>query len=86
MEVVNYPPRKTLLELLAKQISGSGGPDDLQMDLRIAAALFGASDRYALGMLTAPMRLFNRGEPLALMPILHSLIFNARRRGAEFLR
>jgi hypothetical protein len=33
------------------------------------AALFGADDRLALGLLTAPMRLFKRGEPLALMPV-----------------
>jgi protease-4 len=68
VEVVNYPPRKTLFELLAEQISGAG-QRDMQMDLRIVAGLFGPGDRHALGMLTAPMRLFNRGEPLALMPV-----------------
>jgi hypothetical protein len=33
------------------------------------AALFGSDDRMALGLLTAPMRLFRKGEPLALMPV-----------------
>ena len=32
------------------------------------AALLGIRDRRAVGALTAPIRLFRRGEPLALMP------------------
>jgi protease-4 len=67
VEVVNYPPRKSLFELLAQQISGSG-QRDMQIDLGIVAGLLGDGDRHALGLLTAPMRLFRRGEPLALMP------------------
>ena len=35
--------------------------------LSVAAAL-GADERRALGLLTAPLRLFRRGEPLAVMP------------------
>jgi protease IV len=72
VEVVNYPPRKTLLELLAQQISGSGSSRDMTMDLGIVAGLLGDGDRHALSLLTAPMRLFRRGEPLALMPITYT--------------
>ncbi len=69
VEVVNYPPRKTLFELIAEQISGSGSQGRVDLDLRAVAAMLGDGDRQALGLLTAPMRLFRPGEPLALMPI-----------------
>jgi hypothetical protein len=69
VEVVNYPARKTLFELLAEQISGSGNQRDMQMDLRLVTGLLGAGERHALEMLTAPVRLFNRNEPLALMSV-----------------
>ena len=69
VEVVNYPPRKTLFDLLAERLSGSNSERDLPVDLRMMAALFGVDERLALGLLTAPMRLFRRGEPLALMPV-----------------
>jgi protease-4 len=68
VEVVNYPPRKTLFELLAERLTGAGDQADVSLDLRMVAALFGDRDRRALGMLTAPMRHFTRGEPLALLP------------------
>jgi protease-4 len=69
VEVVNYPPRKTLFELLVERLSGSGNQRDMPIDLRMVAGMFGADERHALGLLTAPMRLFRRGEPLALMPV-----------------
>ena len=59
-----YPPRRTLFDLLAAELSGGGrtrGAADL-------VALAGAADRRAIRALTAPLRLFRRGEPLALMP------------------
>jgi protease-4 len=68
VELVNYPPRKTLFELLAEQISGSGSQRDMDAEMQMISGLFGGGDAHALGMLTAPMRLFHRGEPLALMP------------------
>jgi protease IV len=68
VDLVNYPARKTLLELLAEQLSGSGHQRDTHVDLRLVAGLLGDADSRALGLLTAPMRLFRRGEPLALMP------------------
>ena len=68
VDVVNYPARKTLFEMLAERFSGANSQADMSLELRMAAALFGSGDRQTLGMLTAPMRPFNRGEPLALMP------------------
>jgi protease-4 len=69
VEVVNYPPRKTLFELIAQRLAGSNSQRDMPVDLEMVAALVGAGDRETLGLLTAPMRLFRRGEPLALMPV-----------------
>ena len=68
VEVVTYPARKTLAELLIEELTGSGG--DRQMDalLSIASGLRTA-ERRAVGLLTAPARLFRPGEPLALMPM-----------------
>ncbi|MCM3881669.1 MAG: signal peptide peptidase SppA [Vicinamibacterales bacterium] len=63
VELVNYPPRRTLFELLGEQLSGSG-----DSEMQLLAAFLRASDRHALGVLTAPARLFRSGEPLALMP------------------
>jgi protease-4 len=68
VEIVSYPPRKTLAELLIEQLTGSG--EDRRMDAMIAAmAGLRKTERRALGMLVAPARLFNPGEPLALMPV-----------------
>ena len=68
VEIVSYPARKTLAELLVEQLSGSG--NDRQMDavLSMVSGLR-IAERRALGLLTAPARLFNPGEPLALMPM-----------------
>ena len=72
VEVVNYPAQRTLFEMLAQRLAGSNGQADMSLDLRIAAGLLGAGDRHTLGILTAPMRLFSRGEPLALLPFAFS--------------
>lgn len=69
VELVTYPPRKTLLELLAAQLSGQQAGSDWRSGLQVAAGLFGANERHAVGILTAPMRLFRQGEPLALLPV-----------------
>ena len=68
VEIVSYPARKTLAELLVEQLSGSG--NDRQMDAMLSM-LSGlrTAERRAIGILTAPARLFNPGEPLALMPM-----------------
>jgi protease-4 len=61
VDLVVYPPRRTLFEILTDAFDGMDDGVGL-------AALVGPGDRQALGVLTAPMRLFRRGEPLALMP------------------
>jgi protease-4 len=65
VELVNYPPRRSLLEVLGDQISGAGNA----REMAVLANVLGAGDRQALGALLAPMRLFRRGEALALMPV-----------------
>ena len=59
VELVSYPPRRTLYEAVAEQFGSSGGS--------LWARLGGAEGR-AIAALTAPVRIFRRGEPLALMP------------------
>ena len=68
VEVVNYPPRRTLTEMLLEELSGSG--NDRQMETLLSAvAGLRTAERRALGILTAPARLFVPGESLALMPM-----------------
>ena len=61
VSLVVYPPRRSLFEALTDPFGGASSR------LSVAAAL-GADERRALGLLTAPLRLFRRGEPLAVMP------------------
>jgi protease IV len=62
VQLVIYPPRRSLYEILADPFGGSAGPGAL-------AGLFLRDDeRRALGVMSAPLQLFRRGEPLALMP------------------
>jgi protease IV len=68
VEVVTYPPRKTLAELLLEELTGSGNDRELEMLVSVLGGMRTA-ERRALGLLTAPARLFNPGEPLALMPV-----------------
>jgi protease IV len=68
VEIVNYPARKTLAELLLEQLSGSGNDRQMEAMLSIASGLRN-TERRAIGLLTAPARLFRPGEPLALMPL-----------------
>jgi protease-4 len=60
VELVVYPPKRNLYDLLT---TFSGMDERAQV-----ASLLGVSDRRAVGALTAPVRLFRRGEPLAMMP------------------
>jgi protease-4 len=62
VELVVYPPRRSVYDLLMASLSGMDERAEL-------AAMLGVSDRRAIGGLTAPLRLFRRGEPLALMPL-----------------
>src|SRR5688572_26510260 len=60
VELVAYPARRGLFETISEQFGG-GSLDVWSM--------FGRGvDTRAVGALTAPARLFRRGEPLALMP------------------
>ena len=68
VEIVSYPARRSLAELLIEQLSGSGNDRDIEAVLSIAGGLRTA-ERRAIGLLTAPARLFRPGEPLALMPM-----------------
>jgi protease-4 len=61
VELVVYPPKRSFYEILADPF-GRG-----QQGAAIAA-LLGLTDRRVVDTLTAPLRVFRRGEPLALMP------------------
>jgi protease-4 len=61
VELVVYPPKRSLYETLANPF----GTMDRSGAL---AALLGAGERRALHTITAPLRVFRRGEPLAIMP------------------
>jgi protease-4 len=61
VELVIYPPKRSIYETLANpfgRVDQSG----------VLSAFLGLSDRRALQTLTAPLRVFRRGEPLAIMP------------------
>jgi protease-4 len=64
VELVSYAPRRSLYEALTESFRGSA-------DLRLWQMLAG-SEGQALAVLSAPGRLFRRGEPLALMPYTFS--------------
>ena len=56
-----YPPKKSLYESLAD-------PFGTMERSAAIASLLGLTDRRALQAITAPIHLFRRGEPLAIMP------------------
>ncbi|MGH6692082.1 MAG: hypothetical protein ACREF4_15540, partial [Gammaproteobacteria bacterium] len=60
VELVTYPARRTLYEALAEQFQSSS--------FDVWSQLAGGAEGRAMAALTAPLRLFRRGEPLALMP------------------
>ena len=59
VELVAYPRRRSVFEALSEQL-GRG--------VSVWSVLAGGADQRAISALTAPVRLFRRGEPLALMP------------------
>jgi len=61
VQLVVYPERRGLLDALSEQFGGAGTAGLWSM-------LAGTSERRAMAALSAPTRLFRRGEPLALMP------------------
>jgi protease-4 len=62
VELVVYPPKKSFYEVLADPFGRSADSTGA------LAALLGVGDRRVVNTLTAPLRVFRRGEPLALMP------------------
>jgi protease-4 len=60
VQLVVYPERRSLLDALSEEFGGLGSAGLL--------TLVGGPERRAAAALTAPVRLFRRGEPLALMP------------------
>ena len=61
VELVTYPPRRTLYEAIADRLQSSSA--------LVWGPLVAGEDLRAMAALTAPLRLFRRGEPLALMPL-----------------
>jgi protease-4 len=62
VELVIYPPRRSFYELVRDPFG------DRAAATAGALSLMGAEERRVFARLTAPLRLFRRGEPLALMP------------------
>jgi protease IV len=60
VELVVYPPRRSLYEALTEQFGGGS--------VSVWGVLAGQVEQRALAAITAPTRLFRRGEPLAMMP------------------
>jgi protease-4 len=63
VEIVVYPPKRSLFELVAKGFKTEQGSSLLTM-------LVAPDERRALGVALSPLRLFHPGETLALMPAL----------------
>jgi protease-4 len=61
VELVTYSPHRSVYEAITESFRGGAS-------LNLWAALSGGAEGRALASLTAPGRLFRRGEPLALMP------------------
>lgn len=61
VELVIYPPRRSFYEMLSDPFGEAAAS-------AATLSLLGPEERRTLARLTAPLRLFRRGEPLALMP------------------
>jgi protease-4 len=61
VELVIYPPKKSIYDLLSDPLGNSSRASTL-------ASLLGFSNPRVFQALTAPLQVFRRGEPLALMP------------------
>jgi len=62
VELVVYPPRKSFYELVANPLGRSESMSEA------FGAMLGLKDPRGLQIVTAPLQIFRRGEPLALMP------------------
>jgi protease IV len=61
VELVIYPPKRSIYELLSDPLGSSSSSSRL-------ASLLGFSNPKVMQALAAPLQVFRRGEPLALMP------------------
>jgi protease-4 len=61
VELIVYPPRRSIFELARNPFGASERAATL-------AALLGIGNPRAIQALTAPLQIFRRGEPLAIMP------------------
>jgi protease-4 len=61
VELVIYPPRKSFYDIVRNPFGASSGAATL-------GSLLGFTDPRVMQTLTAPLQVFRRGEPLALMP------------------
>jgi protease IV len=61
VELVVFPPKKSLFEVVSEPWGRSDGSATL-------SSLLGIRNAQAVDAVTAPLRLFRRGEPLTLMP------------------
>jgi len=65
VELIVYPPRKSLYELVSEQFNGSS--DSVAVRAWLAANL-STGELEALRIVRGPFAMFRRGEPLAIMP------------------
>ncbi len=61
VELVVFPGRKSIYDIVKNPFGGADSTSGL-------SAMLGFRDPRALELLTAPLRIFRRGEPLAIMP------------------
>ena len=61
VELVVFPPKRSIYEVIADPFGPSDGASAL-------GALLGVREARVVNTLTAPLRVFRRGEPLAIMP------------------
>jgi protease-4 len=65
VEIVVYPQRRSIYEALREQFGAASS-------FNVWSLFTNSAERRAIAALTAPARLFRRGEPLALMPMVFS--------------
>jgi protease IV len=68
VQVVVYPPKRSVYELLTSRMRTQEAASAAGVWSSVAP-LVTPDERRALGWLSAPLRLFRHGEPLALMPV-----------------
>jgi len=67
VQLVVYPPRRNLYEVLSDQLAGAGAEMAIS---RWLSATFSSAELEGIRSLRGPLGLFRRGEALALMPFI----------------